>query len=118
MQAYRFLWAAVLLLSQTALGQSFAYRASLGPVPADSFYQVALPPAITRHLQPGYADLRLYDAKKGREVPYLLVPLLRSFAPSPLRADELADWMLLSLPVSAARIRGPPGAAMLRGAAL
>lgn len=74
MQAYRFLWAAVLLLSQTALGQSFAYRASLGPVPADSFYQVALPPALTRHLQPGYADLRLYDAEKGREVPYLLLP--------------------------------------------
>ncbi|MGV3504598.1 MAG: hypothetical protein ACO1O1_12900 [Adhaeribacter sp.] len=74
MQAYSFLWAAALLLSQAALGQSFTYRARLGPVPADSFYQVPLPPAITRHLQPGYADLRLFDENKRREVPYLLVP--------------------------------------------
>lgn len=73
MVAFRFLLAVFFLLSQAAAGQSFAWRAPLGRVPADSFYQVPLPPAIARHLQPGYADLRLYDEKKRREVPYLLV---------------------------------------------
>jgi hypothetical protein len=72
MQAFRFLWAGLLLLSQVAAGQSFTYRASLGTVPANSFYRVLLPPAITGHLQPGFPDIRLYD-QLNREVPYLLV---------------------------------------------
>jgi hypothetical protein len=72
MQAIGILWAVLLLLSQAAAGQSFAYRADLGAVPADSFYQILLPPAITGRLQPDFADIRLYDQQE-REVPYLLV---------------------------------------------
>lgn len=94
MQTGRFLWIAFFLLSQAAAGQSFAFRAQLGRVPADSFYQVPLPPAITRHLQPGYADLRLYDEKQHREVPYLLVQQqtgpdrYRQVAELPFRRDS------------------------------
>jgi hypothetical protein len=72
MLIFRILWAGLLLFSQVATGQPFAYRAELGTVAADSFYRVLLPPAITGCLQPGFPDIRLYDRQK-REVPYLLV---------------------------------------------
>jgi hypothetical protein len=82
MQALRILWAGLLLLSQVAAGQSFAYRAQLGAAPADSFYRVLLPPAITGRLQPDLADIRLYD-ETTREVPYLLVRAERGPAAGP-----------------------------------
>jgi hypothetical protein len=72
MQAFRFLWAALLLLSQAAAGQDYRYQADLNPVPADSFYRILLTPAITAFLQPGFPDIRLY-AGQGQEVPYLLL---------------------------------------------
>lgn len=72
MQAKGILWVVLLLLGQAAAGQSFAYRADLDAVPADSFYQILLPPAVTGRLQEDFADIRLYDQQE-REVPYLLV---------------------------------------------
>jgi Protein of unknown function (DUF3999) len=68
----RIFWAGLLLFSQVAAGQSFAYRAGLGSVPADGFYRVLLPPAVRALLQPDLADLRLVD-RQNQEVPYLLV---------------------------------------------
>lgn len=64
---YGFFW-----LGQVCLGQDFRFKALVAQVPESGFYKIQVTPAITRHLQNTFSDLRLYD-QKNQEVPYVLV---------------------------------------------